>query len=96
MLSWLFIALCVLDWWSAVILIRAALRLRYLALEERAGTATILAIVASGVAVLGVERISGVNFGQALNVVILVAVLGGLSVPSVLWLIAYFRGEFDA
>ena len=95
MLPAILIGLAVADWIAAVILVRGALRTRWVALQERAGTAVILAVLASGIAVLAVSRVTGLSLPAPVPQVILSAVLVLLSLPSLLWLIAYLRGRFD-
>lgn len=94
MLSVLLIALVIVDWASTIVLIRGALRLKYVALEERAGVATMLSVMASAVAVLGLLYLLHFS-APALSALVIIGVFLGISLPQVVWGIAYLRGRFD-
>lgn len=80
---------------STVILVTAAIRHRWPALEERAGVAVVLAVVACGAAVLALSRLRVFSLPSDLAISILVIGLLLVSVPSVVWLAAFWAGRFD-
>jgi hypothetical protein len=77
------------------ILIRAALRHHWAALEERATVAAILALIAIGAAALGLNRLHLLNFPTEVSLTILAIGLILVSIPSIVWFVAYRTGRFD-
>ncbi len=86
------IVLALADWFATMILVRAARSLREPALAERAGTSVVLSIGASGAAILGIAQLLRVQHGAALW--LLTVGLVALSLPQLIWCIAYFTGRF--
>jgi hypothetical protein len=91
----LLILLAVLNVGSTVILVLAALRHRWPALEERATVAVILAIGATVAATLGMARLHVLSMAPDLAVGLLVVTLTLISLPSLIWLVAYLAGRFE-
>ena len=80
---------------STVVLVAAAWRHHWPALEERATVAVILAAAAICGAILGLNRLHvlSLNTEQSLAVLALALIL--ISVPSLVWLAAFLIGRFD-
>lgn len=96
MLSALLILLAIADWTATVVLVRGALRLKYVALQERAGVAVMLSLMALGLACLGAARLLHAAVSPDVTTGIIIAVFLGISVPQLVWLVAYLRGRFTA
>lgn len=90
----LLIGLALVNVLSTSILVMAALRHRWAALEERASTAAILAAVAVAVPVLSLTGLGDPTVHDVLIVILLFASLL-ISIPSVVWLVAFLAGKFD-
>ena len=82
----LLIVLAGLNVGSTVILVMAALRHRWAALEERATVAVILALIAIGAATLGLNRLRILNLPPEVGIGILTIGLILVSAPSLIWL----------
>lgn len=95
MLSVVLIVLVVIDWAATRILVAGALRLKYRALEERAGVSAMLSIMASGVALLALLYLLDVPAPPILSTLVIIGVFLGISLPQVVWVVAYVRGKFD-
>lgn len=80
---------------STVILIRAALRHHWASLEERATVAFILALIADGAALLGLNRLHIVTLPNDIAIGILAVGLLCVSAPSLIWLWGYWTGRFN-
>lgn len=93
--SWILVILAVIDWLATTTLIRAALREKEAALEERATAALILTFAASLVAFLALAYVFNVTVTDGLGTAALIGALMLLSVPQLLWLAAYERGQFQ-
>lgn len=94
LLSLLLIALVVIDWASTAVLIRAAHRLKYIALQERAGVSVMLSVLASAAGLLGLLYLLHVSL-PVLSAIVIVGVFLGISLPQVVWGYQYLRGRFD-
>lgn len=94
MVSWALIGLAVVDWGATVILVRAALRLREPALEERATTSVMLTVGATGAAVLAAGYLAGFKLPDGVSFVFIAGALLILSVPQLVWAVAFLRGAF--
>mgnify|MGYP001575503927 FL=1 len=75
-------------------LVRAARALNEPALTERALASVILTIVASAVAVLAAAFLLGVRIPVPWNSIILIGGFMLVSVPQIVWWVAYRRGRF--
>jgi hypothetical protein len=80
---------------STTVLVIAAWRHRWPALEERATVAVILAVIAVGAAVLGLGRLHVLSIPSDVVLVMLALGLILISVPSVVWLVGFLAGTFD-
>jgi hypothetical protein len=80
---------------STTILVGAALRHRWAALEERATVAVVLAVIAVGAATMGLVRLKLLNLPSEATLAILAVGLLLVSVPSIVWLLAFLAGRFD-
>lgn len=92
--SGLLILLALADWWATVILVRAALAIREAAIEERATTAVILTLGATATAFLAAVRLLRIDILPGLGTALLIAALVAVSVPQLIWAVAYWRGQF--
>jgi hypothetical protein len=92
--AWLLVGLALANVSSTVILVLAAMRHPWPALEERATVAVILAIVAVAAAILGLQQLRFVELGD-LWIVLLSVGLMLVSLPSIIWALAYWRGRFS-
>ena len=93
-ISWALIALCIVDWFATVILVRAALRIKEAALEERAAVSVLLSIGASAASVIALGHILGYDLPAGWAFVLLAAGLTVLSVPQLIWVVAFLGGRF--
>lgn len=91
----LLVLLAILNVGSTVILVVAALRHRWSALEERAIVAVVLAVGATFAAMLGLNRLHVLTVAPDLAVGLLVIALTLFSLPSLIWLLAYLSGKFE-
>ncbi len=91
----LLVVLALVNIVSTTILVLAALRHRWPALEERATVAVILAVIATGAAALGLVRLRLLSLPPEASVGILAVGLVLVSAPSIVWLIAFLAGRFD-
>lgn len=91
----LLIAFAAINVTSTLVLVRAALRHHWPALRERAAIAVILAAIAIGFALLGGHRLHLLNLPSDVSLAILALGLMLVSVPSIIWAIAYWTGRFD-
>lgn len=89
------VLLAVVNVGSTVILVVAAFRHRWRALIERAIQAVILAVAALAAAYLGMARLHLVTVTPDVATVLLAGILVALSLPSLIWLIAFLTGRFD-
>lgn len=64
-------------------------------LTERLVTATILALLSTAAAFLGADRLRIVDLPDGSAIVILVAVLAGLTIPNLYWLILLLTGQLN-
>ena len=94
-IAYVLIALAVVNVTLTCVLVAAAARHHWPALEERATVATILALVAVGAALLGLNRLHILNLPTEVSLGILAAGLVLVSAPSVIWAVAYWAGKFD-
>jgi hypothetical protein len=92
--SWLLIGLAIVDWLATGVLVRAALHLREAALEERATTSVMLSIGATGAAVLAAAFLFGFHLPDGVSFLFIAGALVILSVPQLIWAIAYAAGRF--
>ncbi len=93
--AYLLIAFAAVNVISTFVLVRAALRHHWPALEERATVAVVLAVVAVGAACLGLVRLHILNLSNEVSLGIIAVGLMLVSVPSVIWAFAYWTGRFD-
>ena len=93
--AWLLIAFAAVNVTSTTVLVRAALRHHWPALEERATVAFVLAIAAVGAAVLGFARLRILDLPSEASLGLIAVGLMLVSVPSVIWAWAYWTGRFD-
>ncbi len=93
--AYLLIAFAVVNVTSTFVLVRAALRHHWPALEERATVAVVLAVVAVGAACLGLVRLHILSLSSEVSLALIAVGLMLVSVPSVIWVIAYRTGRFD-
>ncbi len=93
--AWLLIAFAAVNVTSTFVLVRAALRHHWPALEERATVAVLLAVIAVGAAVLGLVRLRILDLPSEASLSIIACGLVLVSVPAVIWAIAYWTGRFD-
>jgi hypothetical protein len=89
------VALAVLNIGSTTILVAAAARHHWPALEERATVAVVLAVIAMGAATMGLARLKVLSLAPEASLAILVIGLLLVSVPSIVWLVAFLAGRFD-
>lgn len=94
LVSGFLIALAVMDVIATVVLSRAAVRLHENALTERAAVSILLTVFAVGVALLAVNRLASLHLAAEVATVILVGGLLLISVPQIVWLVAYRRRSF--
>ena len=92
--AWALVLLAIADWGATVSLIRAALRLRVPALEERATVSVVLTLAATGAAVLSIAFLAHFTLPPGVGTLILVGVLLLISVPQLLWYACYRAGRF--
>lgn len=78
-----------------LVLVAAALRHHWPALEERATVAVVLAVIAVGAAILGLARLRVLSLTGEQSLGILAIGLILVSAPSVIWAVAYWTGRFD-
>lgn len=84
-------------WTATVILVAAALRPpRIAALTERAITSVVLSLAATAAAVLGFARLSRTPVDRDLVLLALAFVCFAVSIPAVVWLARFVRGDFGA
>lgn len=82
-------------WVATVILLAAAIRKpRIPALTERAFAAVVLSGAASLAAYLASTRLGLRQISPDVAVVLLVSICVAVSVPSVIWLVRFLRGDF--
>ena len=94
-LALLLFVLPVPGWVATVILVRAALhRPRIAALSERAFAAVVLSGAATVAAYLASARLGLRDLDTGVAIVLLAAVEVAVSVPSVIWLVRFLRGDF--
>lgn len=93
MIAWILIGLAIVNVGCTAMLVYLAMRHPWPALEERATVAVILALIAVGAAALGTEQLRLVELGDAW-IVILAGGLILVSLPSIIWTVAYWRGRF--
>jgi hypothetical protein len=89
------IALAIANVGSTTILVLAAARHRWPALEERATVAVVLAVIAAGAATLGLVRLRILDLSSEASVAVLAVGLVLVSVPSIVWLAAFLTGRFE-
>lgn len=94
LISLLLIGLVVIDWASTIVLIKGARRLKYVALEERAGVSVMLSVMASAAGMLGLLYLLNISL-PVLSAIVVVGVFLGISLPQVVWGYQYIRGRFD-
>ena len=90
----LLIVLALLDGLVTAVLIRAARRQPEPALEERATMSFVLTVAAAFVALLAAAYLRDIDLPQATGTVILFGGLILISVPQLVWFVAYARGAF--
>lgn len=96
--SILLVVFLITDIAAAYLLTKTSAKVHYslIALNERAFVATVQAISASGLALLGMNRIFNWHIGEPLVLIILSASLLLQATPSIVWLFLYFRNKFNA
>lgn len=82
------------DWIATIVLVRAAQRMDEPALTERAIASFILTAIATGFAVLALGYLIGTRLPQPVTAILLVGGLLAVSVPQLVWLLAYWGGRF--
>ena len=92
--AWILIAAAVADWGATVALVRGANRLHEAALNERATASVILTVVASGAALLSAFYLLRVVLPPDWWSGALVALFLLVSVPQLVWYVAYRSGRF--
>jgi hypothetical protein len=93
-LAFLLVVLAVIDWISAVILVRGALICGWPALSDRAISASITATFATIVAVLALTRTGMIEFPPGVGFALLAIGCVIVSISSLVWLVRYWRGDF--
>lgn len=91
----LLVILAILDWGATVTLVRGALSVHEPALDERATASVILTIGATMAAILAVIVLLDLDAGDGIWLLLLTIGLGALSLPQVVWVVAYWRGQFQ-
>lgn len=94
-LAVLLVLLALVNVTSTGVLVFAAMRHHWAALEERATMAVILAFIALGAATIGLGRLHILNLPSEASLAILAVGLVLVSVPSLVWLWGYWTGRFD-
>lgn len=94
-IAFVLIAFAAVNVISTSVLIRAALRHHWPALEERATVAAVLAVAAVGGAALGLARLRLLDLPPGVSLALMAVGLVLISVPSIVWLFAYWTGQFD-
>ena len=89
------VLLAVADWIAAVTLHLADRRASSVALHERAVTATFLALAATGVVVVFLNRALGRPLSEDLLGAITLAIVVLISAPALYWLALLVAGRFD-
>jgi hypothetical protein len=89
----LLVAAPVPGWVFTVILVRAALRLREPSLQERATAAVILSTSATCIAIPSAAYLQKISLG-GFGTLILIAGLLLVSLPQIVWGVAYLAGRF--
>lgn len=92
--SYLLILLAVVDWIATVVLLRASRRVREPALDERVVASTILSFAATCIAILAVAFILEFDLPDGSGTAILVAAVLLMSLPQLVWFVAYRLGRF--
>ena len=90
----LLVPLAVANVGSTVILVLAARRHHWPALQERATVAVVLAVVAIAAALVGLVRLRLLDLDPEVSLGVIAIGLALISVPSILWLIAFLAGRF--
>lgn len=93
--SWLLVGLALIDWVATVTLVRASARSNEAALEERATAAVILTFAASLIALLALAFIFDIKVPGDIGTAMLIGSLLLLSVPQLVWVVAYEFGRFQ-
>lgn len=94
-IAFLLFLLPVPGWSATLILLAAALRKpRIPALSERALAAVILSGAASLAAYLGSLRLTRTTVDPDIAVIILATICLAVSIPSLIWLVRFLRGDF--
>ena len=93
-ISAVLIVLAAIDVIATITLVRAAVRTRENSLTERAMVSVLLTAFAVSVALLAVNRLGQWHLPTEVATVILVGGLLLISVPQIVWLVAYRRQGF--
>lgn len=93
--SWLLVVAAAIDWIATVTLVRAAFRVKEAALQERATAAVILTFAASVIALLSLAFIFRITLPEGVGTSLLVGALLLLSLPQMVWVVAYEFGRFS-
>lgn len=92
--AWALIVLAVIDWFATRELIRSALIVKEPALEERATVSTILTIAATAGAFLAAAYLAHIRLVAIFTSTLLIGALIALSLPQIIWWVAYKVGRF--
>lgn len=91
----MFIVLGAINVLTSAVLLSAAWKHRWPALVDRAIVSLSLTVAGACIAVLAIGRLMRFNFDRTTGTALLLVPLILLSVPGVVWLIAYHLGRFD-
>jgi hypothetical protein len=84
----------VFDWFATADLVRAARKLNEPALSERAIASCVLTVIATGIAVLAGAYLLEVRLPSIITTVLLVGGLLAVSIPQLVWWVAFRQGRF--
>jgi hypothetical protein len=90
----LLILLAILDTIVTVLLVRAAQQVNEPALEERATASIVLTLAAICTAVLAAAYLGDFDLNRTTGTILLFAGLILISVPQLVWFVAYVKGAF--
>ena len=89
------IVLGILNVIATLVLLDGARRHRWPALVERALMAVLLTVAGASIAVLAFARLDHLAIDRGVATVFLIVPFIMLSIPNIVWLVAYMLGKFD-
>lgn len=95
-LSITLIALAVIGWSVTIILVRAALRLRWPALQDRAAVSLILTGLRTGLGIFALAHFLDHDVPAPIVSLFIIVIFLTLGVIDIIWLAAYLTGRFNA